>query len=90
MVKVELVYIAADQSTVHQQLELPPGASVADALNHSGIYLSHPETRELTVGIYAKAVSLETVLQEGDRLELYRPLIRDPKDKRRLQAKKRK
>ncbi|TAL58466.1 MAG: RnfH family protein [Legionella sp.] len=88
MVRVELVYIAQDQTIVHQRLELPEGAIVHDALKQSGIYLSHPETQELVVGIYAKPVSLERVLQDGDRLELYRALLRDPKEKRRLQAKR--
>lgn len=68
-------------------LELQMGATVADALNASAIYTIHPETGHMSVGIYAKQVSLEQVLREGDRIEIYRPLILDPKEKRRQKAK---
>lgn len=86
MVKIELVYVAVDRSTVHMVLDLKQGATVFDALNASGIYNTHPETRNMVVGIYAKQVSLEHVLQEGDRVEIYRPLVLDPKEKRRQKA----
>ena len=87
MVHVELVYIASDKNTVYLTLDLADGATVADALNQSHIYSTHPETKELSVGIYAKLVTVTTVLKDGDRIELYRPLALDPKDKRRLKAK---
>lgn len=86
MVKIELVYVAVDKSTVHMTLDLKQGATVFDALNVSGIYETHPETRNMAVGIYAKQVSLEHVLHEGDRVEIYRPLVLDPKEKRRQKA----
>ncbi|WP_058533045.1 RnfH family protein [Legionella saoudiensis] len=87
MVKVELVYITREQQTVHQRLELPPGATVADALHASGIHQSHPETKDMPVGIYAKQVALDTMLKEGDRVEIYRPLTVDPKENRRQKAR---
>ncbi|MFJ1268859.1 RnfH family protein [Legionella lytica] len=87
MVKVELVYIDREQQAVHQRLELPQGATVADALQVSGIHHSHPETKDMPVGIYAKQVALETVLKEGDRVEIYRPLSLDPKENRRQKAR---
>ncbi|KTD39910.1 RnfH family protein [Legionella parisiensis] len=86
MVKVELVYVAVDKTTVHMTLDLQQGATVFDALDASEIYNTHPETREMPVGIYAKQVSLQQVLQEGDRIEIYRPLVLDPKEKRRQKA----
>ncbi len=86
MVRVELVYVAVDKTTIHMNLELKQGATVFEALNASGIYNTHPETRNMPVGIYAKQVSLEQVLQEGDRVEIYRPLVLDPKEKRRQKA----
>jgi uncharacterized protein len=90
MVKIELVYVAENGSVVHLSMDLKQGATVGDALNESGIYNSHPETKELPVGIYAKLVSLSDVLKDGDRVELYRGLTRDPKEKRRQLAKKKK
>ncbi|QMT61370.1 RnfH family protein [Legionella sp. PC997] len=86
MVKVELVYVAFDKTVQHRVLELKQGATVLDALNASGIYEDYPETQGMSVGIYAKQVSLEQVLQEGDRIEIYRPLVLDPKEKRRQKA----
>ena len=87
MVKVELVYVATDGSTMHLNLDLKSGATVLDALNDSGVYTLYPETKECAVGIYARQVSLDTVLKSGDRVEIYRSLVRDPKEKRRQLAK---
>ncbi|WP_298625204.1 RnfH family protein [uncultured Legionella sp.] len=87
MVKIELVYITNENIVFHLPLELPAGATVHDALNASDVFNIHPETKELPVGIYAKMTSLNTVLKDGDRVELYRPLVRDPKEKRRQMAR---
>ncbi|CAM4453661.1 MAG: hypothetical protein LEGION0403_FIIPPAGN_01240 [Legionella sp.] len=87
MVKVELVYIDREQRTVHQRLELPQGATVAEALHASGIHHSHPETKDMPTGIYAKQVALDVVLKEGDRVEIYRLLSLDPKENRRQRAR---
>lgn len=86
MVKVELVYITVDKNVIQRTLDLRSGATVLDALKLSGIYTMHPETRDMAVGIFAKQVSLDHVLHEGDRVEIYRPLVLDPKEKRRLKA----
>lgn len=87
MLKVELLYIAADASVLHLNLSLPFGACVADALNHSGVLKSYPELQGLPIGIFAKQVTLDTLLKPGDRIEIYRPLTFDPKEKRRQRAK---
>ena len=87
MVKVEIVYVAADKSVIHLKLSLKPGASVSDALNDSGLLTTNPEVQGLPVGIFAKQVSLETVLKPGDRIEIYRALTLDPMEKRRQRAK---
>lgn len=86
MIQVEVVYVAEDKTTTHLTLSLKKGASVADALIESGLYDSHPETKDRPVGIYSKQVELTTCLKDGDRVELYRPLLRDPKEKRRQQT----
>ena len=90
MVKIELVYVAADKTTVYLRMDLKQGSTVAEALAESGIYHLHPETKECSVGIYAKQVALDVVLKDGDRVEVYRPLARDPKEKRRQMARLRK
>ncbi|HAT8917367.1 TPA: RnfH family protein [Legionella pneumophila] len=86
MVKVELVYIANSKNCLHYKMDLKQGATVEDALIESNIYSTCPETRELPVGVYGKRVSVDQVLKEGDRIEIYRPLILDPKEKRRKLA----
>ena len=90
MLKIELVFIAQDKTTVQLTMDLPPGTTVAQALTYSKIHHTHPETTALAVGIFSKVVPLETVLRDGDRIELYRPLLVDPKEKRRQLARKNK
>lgn len=87
MVNVELVYLAKDSSAFYRELSLPVGTTVGEALSQAKIYELYPETRDLAVGIYTKLVSMDTVLRDGDRIELYRPLLVDPKEKRRKIAK---
>ncbi|MCL9683223.1 RnfH family protein [Legionella maioricensis] len=87
MVKIELVYVPKDGATLHLSMDLKQGATVADALIKSGVYDLYPETKGLSVGIYARQVSLDAVLKEGDRVEIYRPLALDPKEKRRQRAR---
>jgi putative ubiquitin-RnfH superfamily antitoxin RatB of RatAB toxin-antitoxin module len=87
MVQIELVYVARDRTAFQVKMDLKKGSTVAEALNESGIYLLHPETKDMSVGIYAKRVSLDTLLQDGDRIEIYRSLTLDPKEKRRQRAR---
>lgn len=90
MITVEVVYVAKDKTSLHVTMELQTGALVSDALNKSEVFTQYPETLGLSVGIYAKPVSLDTVLKDGDRVEIYRPLALDPKEKRRQLAKTKK
>jgi uncharacterized protein len=89
-IAVEVVYAlpgAAD--VVH--LMLPAATSAAEAVRRSGILERHPELlqTQLTLGIYGKPVIAATKLHEGDRVEIYRPLMLDPKEARRRRARKR-
>lgn len=61
--------------------------SVLDLVQASGIVQSHPDVLSLTPGIFARCVTWNTLVNPGDRVELYRPLLIDPKEKRRRQAK---
>ncbi|NMM28075.1 MAG: RnfH family protein [Glaciimonas sp.] len=65
-----------------------PGTNLQAAIMQSGILRDMPEIDLLTcrVGIYAKLKTLETILRDGDRIEIYRPLIADPKESRRRRA----
>ena len=86
MAKVELIYVTSDKVTIHLAMNLNSGATVSDALIASRIHDTHPETKNLPVGIYAKQVALDQILKDGDRIEIYRTLLLDPKEKRRLKA----
>jgi uncharacterized protein len=69
-------------------LQVAPGTTIGAAIALSGVLQAHPDIDLATqsVGIFSKKKSLETVLHEGDRVEIYRPLVADPKDARRKRA----
>lgn len=70
-------------------LELPAPATALDAIRASGLFERHPELAlgEPLIGIWGRACAAETVLADGDRVEIYRPLTMDPNQARRLRAK---
>jgi uncharacterized protein len=82
--KVGVVY-AKPQSQAWLNLDVPEGATVKDAIERSGILGRYPEI-DLSVqkvGIFGKVVELDVVLEEGARVEIYRPMIADPKTVKR-------
>lgn len=87
MLNVEVIYSASDQTIFQVYLTLNEGAIIADALEKSGVLQQYPETVNAKVGIFAKIRDRNTLLQAGDRIELYRDLTLDPKQKRRERAK---
>ena len=70
------------------RVELPAGSTGAEAIERSGIRAQFPGlvVDPAAVGIFSRKVSMEQVLREGDRIEIYRPLIVDPKEVRRQRA----
>jgi len=70
------------------RLELPAGATAAQALDASGYSSRFPghEPSPPAIGVYGRACAPEHVLQDGDRLEIYRPLDFDPLESRRRRA----
>lgn len=81
LISIEVVFAMVDHQKVIQ-IKLPVGATVQDAIHKSGILKEFPEI-DLTVnkvGVYAKACKLDTVLHDHDRVEIYRPLLADPKE----------
>ncbi len=71
-------------------LEVAIGSTVADVIDQSGLpgMFEGFELDPAKVGIFGHKASLEQLLQEGDRVEIYRPLIADPKEIRRQRALK--
>jgi putative ubiquitin-RnfH superfamily antitoxin RatB of RatAB toxin-antitoxin module len=68
-------------------LALPEGATVADALRESGMSARH-DTHGLAVGVWGVLAEPGDQLRDRDRVELYRPLLVDPKEARRLRQQK--
>ncbi|MEB0040682.1 MULTISPECIES: RnfH family protein [unclassified Pseudomonas] len=91
MITIEVVYAAIDRQML-LSLDLPAGTTVRSGLFASGIGKHFPELdlMHCPVGIFGKVLSgADThVLQAGDRIEIYRPLLADPKEIRRLRAAK--
>jgi hypothetical protein len=86
-VNVEVCYAEPDRAT-RIAVELPVGATVADALHASGIAARCGlDVATLGLAVFGRRADAATVLEEGDRVELLRPLAVDPKQARRLRAK---
>lgn len=83
-----LVYVPLNQSPFQYTMAWTPGLCVADVIRMSNVQTLYPETSTLKPGIFAHYVELITAVKAGDRVELYRPLLLDPKEKRRQRVKK--
>lgn len=82
-VRVTVVGSPAARQVLEVVLELEPGTCVAQALQASGLQAQFPELSGAVVGVWGRKVSLDTVLRDQDRVEIYRPLKVDPKLARR-------
>ncbi len=89
-ISVEVV-CAWPERTMLRRIMLEEGATVADAIGLIGACGELPEPDQLAdrVGIFGKVVDVRRRLMNGDRIELYRRLLADPKEIRRSRAKKR-
>jgi hypothetical protein len=86
-IAVEVVYALPAAQTL-LRLAVARGTTVVQAIHASGVLERHPEIdlAQSKVGLFGKVTTPETVLQAGDRVEIYRPLLADPKEVRRLRA----
>lgn len=91
MVEIEVVYAAVDRQVL-LTVTVPAGTSLRLAAQASGIAQQFPELNlaDCVLGIFGKVVADAEVrcVQAGDRIEIYRPLLADPKEIRRLRAAK--
>ena len=89
--RVDVVYCPKPGVNDLVSLHMPEGSTLADALHASGLVQRHALPLEgLRVGVWCKAKELTTPLRDRDRVEVYRPLIVDPKEARRLRYKRHK
>lgn len=86
-INVEVAYAESDKQLI-LPVNIDVGTTVGGAIVQSGIMMKFPEldVENSKVGIFGKATKMTAVLQDTDRVEIYRPLIADPKEVRRKRA----
>jgi putative ubiquitin-RnfH superfamily antitoxin RatB of RatAB toxin-antitoxin module len=84
---VEVAYALPDEQLI-LRLEAEPGITVEQAIRRSGILEHFPDIdlSSSKVGVFGKLAKLADTLNPGDRVEIYRPLIADPKEARKKRA----
>jgi len=89
LIDVEVAYATPEQQLIIA-VKLPEQATAESAINASGILSGFPELDKaaLNIGIFGSVCKLEQPLKQGDRVEIYRPLVHDPKEARRQRAAK--
>ena len=86
-INIEIAYALSERYYL-KPFKVDEGTMVQTAILHSGILQQFTEIdlRENKVGIFSRPAKLNDVLKEGDRIEIYRPLLADPKEIRRKRA----
>jgi putative ubiquitin-RnfH superfamily antitoxin RatB of RatAB toxin-antitoxin module len=86
-IAVEVVYCCADEQHV-VQLAVPRGTTAREAVRLAQLAEHCPRFDEqgTTLGVFGRVVAPDAVLETGDRVEIYRPLVADPKQARRRRA----
>lgn len=86
-IQLEVTYAKPERQEV-VSLKLPAGSTIKQAIEASGLMARYPEIdlAKAKVGIYGKLSRMDTVVRDRDRVELYRPLIADPKEVRKQRA----
>jgi len=84
---VEVAYAKPEQQVI-VSLKVPVGTTAKQAIDASGLLKRFPEIDETDIktGIFGNTCKLEQSLKQGDRVEIYRPLVHDPKEARRQRA----
>lgn len=85
--KIEVCYALPEKQEL-VRIELNDGATLESAVIASGLMAKYPEISlaDGKFGVFGKIVRTDGVLADGDRVEIYRPLIADPKEVRRKRA----
>ena len=86
-IKIEVAY-ALPHEQVLRKLEVAENTTLADAIKLSGLLEKYPEIdlAKNKLGLFGKLSKADTVLRDKDRVEIYRPLIADPKEVRKKRA----
>lgn len=83
--RVTVLYSPAPREVLEWEVGVDQGATVAQAIERSGLPQARPgfDWRGASVGVWGRKSRLDAALREGDRIEVYRPLLVDPKLARR-------
>lgn len=86
---VQICYARPDAHFL-EEMVVPAGTTIHEAIKRSGMIerLTEIDLTIFRVGIFGKLKSLDTSLRDRDRVEIYRPLLADPKEARRKRAGK--
>jgi putative ubiquitin-RnfH superfamily antitoxin RatB of RatAB toxin-antitoxin module len=86
---IEIAYATPDMQKIID-CEVDPGVSPRDAVRGSNIkqYFAEIDPETCDLGVFGKSIADDYMLADGDRIEIYRPLIADPKEVRRQRAAK--
>lgn len=89
VISIEIVYGTPTQQKL-SSFTVPSGSTIQEAIESSGFLSEFPEIdlNVNNVGIWNRSKKLSEVLKDGDRIEIYRPLIADPKEVRKRRAAK--
>ena len=87
--RITVAYAPAPRQVIERELRLAAGCTAREALQASGLLADCPELQNvpLDVGVWGRPCTPGQVLEDGDRLEIYRPLRVDPKVARRERFK---
>lgn len=90
-IRVEVCYALPDKQTL-LSLDVEATDDIESIIQQSGIMELYPEIdlSQNKVGVFSKLAKLTDTLHDGDRIEIYRPLIADPKEVRKQRAQKNK
>lgn len=86
-ISIDVCYALPDRQVL-RQVQLDSPATIDEVIAASGLAAEFPEIDLTTnkVGIFGKRLAPDAVLNNGDRVEIYRPLVADPKESRRRRA----
>ena len=87
LLNIEVAYATPRRQTI-VELQLPATATVRDAVRRSGLLAEYPEldVENCPLGVFGTQVSDDRLVREGDRVEIYRPLVNEPREARRKVA----
>ena len=85
--KIQIAYVDEDGARVSEH-EVAVGSGAWQAIEQSGVLERWPaiDPARAKIGIYGRLVAADTIVKEGDRIEIYTPLAMDPKQARRQRA----